>query len=193
MISLATLQRELNPVQSQAAAAIDGALLIIAGAGSGKTRVTTYRIAYMLSQGIEEKQILALTFTNKAASEMRERIESILGGKVKGLQILTFHAFGLFILKQNAKQLDYRPKFSIYDTTDKRELIKEVAEHLNMPLLGAEANYVADLFSRIKSGQSEWDGETLPFKSLFEEYESFLKLYNAFDFDDLINKTLYLF
>lgn len=186
------LEKNLNPAQAEAALTIEGPLLIIAGAGSGKTRVTTYRIAYMLSQGIEEKNILALTFTNKAAGEMRDRIEKILGRKVKNLQILTFHAFGLFLLRQNSKKLGYKPKFSIYDSSDKLELIKEVAEHQEIMLVGSEATYMADLFSRIKNGQSQWEGEDILFKPLFEEYESFLKLYNAFDFDDLISKSILL-
>lgn len=186
------LREDLNPAQAEAALTIEGPLLIIAGAGSGKTRATTYRIAYMLSQGIEEKNILALTFTNKAAGEMRDRIENLLGKKTKSLQILTFHAFGLFLLRQNAKKLGYKSKFSIYDSSDKLELIKEVAEHQEIMLVGSEANYMADLFSRIKNGQSQWEGDDILFKPLFEEYESFLKLYNAFDFDDLISKSLLL-
>ena len=121
------LKASLNPEQFQGVTTIDGPVLIIAGAGSGKTRVITYRIAFMLSSGIPQSSILALTFTNKAAREMEERVKSLTGKKLKQLSVSTFHAFGVQILKKHITKLGYRENFSIYDTSDQISLIKETA------------------------------------------------------------------
>ena len=104
-IDLETLKNELNPEQFRAVSTINGAILIIAGAGSGKTRVITYRIAHMLDSGIPQSQILALTFTNKAAKEMQERIKDLTQKKLQNLTVSTFHAFGVKILRQDIDKL----------------------------------------------------------------------------------------
>ena len=107
-LQLATLKAELNPVQYRAVTTIDGPILIIAGAGSGKTRVITYRIAHMLDKGIPQSKILALTFTNKAAREMEERIKTLTHKKLQNLTISTFHAFGVRVLREAIGVLGYR-------------------------------------------------------------------------------------
>ena len=116
------LSQLLNKEQAEAAEQIKGPVLIIAGAGSGKTRMITYRIANMLEEGIDEKEILALTFTNKAAKEMSERIRSLTGKPLKGLTTTTFHSFGLGLLKQFIQYLGYKNNFTIYDTNDNQEI-----------------------------------------------------------------------
>jgi len=124
------LTEELNPEQADAAAAIYGPLLIIAGAGSGKTRMITYRIAYMLEQGIPQSEILALTFTNKAAEEMAERIQLVTGRPLKKLTASTFHAFGLSVLKKHGTLLGYAPHFTVYDQQDQMSMLKAVLSEL---------------------------------------------------------------
>src|SRR5215471_9964599 len=119
------IEERLNEPQTNAVRAVEGPVLIIAGAGSGKTRVITYRIAHMLEKGIPQSSILALTFTNKAAREMEKRVKELTGKKLQSLTVSTFHAFGVKILREEIEVLGYRKNFSIYDSTDKIELIKE--------------------------------------------------------------------
>ena len=107
------LKDKLNPEQYRAVTTLEGPILIIAGAGSGKTRVITYRIANMLEKGIPQSAILALTFTNKAAKEMEDRIKDLTNRKLQNLTVSTFHAFGVRILRQEIEALGYRPNFSI--------------------------------------------------------------------------------
>ena len=121
------LEKELNKEQLEAATTLEGPLLIIAGAGSGKTRMITYRIAHMLNLGIPQSSILALTFTNKAAREMANRIRIITQKKLTSLTVSTFHAFGVTLLREEIYRLGYKSNFSIYDQTDKISLIKETA------------------------------------------------------------------
>ena len=118
------LNNQLNSRQLEAADTIEGPVLILAGAGSGKTRVIIYRIANMLNSGINQSNILALTFTNKAATEMVGRIKTLTKKKLRNLCISTFHAFGVKILRKSINKLGFNKKFSIYDQTDKQSLIK---------------------------------------------------------------------
>jgi DNA helicase-2/ATP-dependent DNA helicase PcrA len=124
------LRKELNKEQFEAVTTLEGPLLIIAGAGSGKTRVITYRIAHMLESGIPQSQILALTFTNKAAKEMEERVKALTGKKLQNLTVSTFHAFCVKILRQDIDKLGWRENFSIYDDVDRNQLIKETGREL---------------------------------------------------------------
>src|SRR5690606_11060554 len=117
---------ELNEVQRQAVEALDGPIMVIAGAGSGKTRVLTYRIAHLLNNGIDSFNILALTFTNKAAKEMRERIQRIEGTEARNLWMGTFHAVFAKILRIEAEKLGYPSNFTIYDTDDSKSLLKDI-------------------------------------------------------------------
>lgn len=187
------LRQELNPQQYTAVTTFERPLLIVAGAGSGKTRVITYRIAYMLSRGIPQNQILALTFTNKAAREMRNRIAELTGRKLRQLTISTFHAFGVRVLRDSIAELGYRENFSIYDTVDQLALLKETARELHFSLEGEDLKAILTLFSDIRTGRREWSGENDRYRELFREFRSHLKLYNAVDFDDLILLPIELF
>ncbi|MGN0729075.1 ATP-dependent helicase [Treponema sp.] len=187
------LKSKLNPEQYKAVSTIEGPILIIAGAGSGKTRVITYRIANMLEKGIPQSQILALTFTNKAAKEMEERIKELTGKKLNNLTVSTFHAFGVRILRQEITRLGYRENFSIYDETDKKALIKECGRELHFTADAMDLYKISALFSDIKTGRKTWNSESDMYRALYEEYLSGLKLFNSVDFDDLIVLPIKLF
>ena len=192
-LDLETLKKELNPEQYRAVTTVEGPILIIAGAGSGKTRVITYRIAHMLDIGIPQSQILALTFTNKAAREMEERIKDLTGKKLQLLTVSTFHAFGVKILRQEITALGWRENFSIYDETDRNALIKETGRELGFTADNLDVYQIGNLFSNIKCGRKTWNGENDAYKQLYEGYQAGLKLYNAVDFDDLIVLPIKLF
>ena len=187
------LKNQLNPEQYRAVTTIEGPILIIAGAGSGKTRVITYRIANMLEKGIPQSQILALTFTNKAAKEMSDRIKQLTGKKLQNLTISTFHAFGVRILRQDIDKIGYRPNFSIYDETDRYALIKETGRELKFSHDALDVYKVGALFSDIKTGRKTFTDEHDAYKTLYEGYQEGLKLYNSVDFDDLITLPIKLF
>ncbi len=187
------LRDELNEKQYEAASKLEGPLLIIAGAGSGKTRMITYRIANMLKNNIPQSSILALTFTNKAASEMAERIRTLSGKRLSNLTVSTFHAFGVKILRKCIHNLGYKDNFSIYDQVDKITLIKEAARIHKYPPEALDIFFLSNLFSAIKTKRAVWDGTNDQYKELFIEYEEHLKVYNAVDFDDLIIKPIELF
>ncbi|HRD38737.1 MAG TPA: UvrD-helicase domain-containing protein, partial [Bacteroidia bacterium] len=124
---------ELNPAQREAALASDGPVMIIAGAGSGKTRVLTYRIAHLIDNGVDPFNILALTFTNKAAREMKERIAKIVGSQnAKNIWMGTFHSIFAKILRYEAEKIGYPNNFTIYDTDDSKSVIKEILKQFNL-------------------------------------------------------------
>ena len=190
-------KNDLNEPQSRAVTAIEGPVLIIAGAGSGKTRVITYRIAHMLEKGIPQSAILALTFTNKASREMEQRVKELTGKKLQSLTVSTFHAFGLKILRECADILGYRKNFSIYDETDKITLIKESLRECRMfhfTIGNQKDNFyeLSQFFSKIKIGLADWKDHP-ELKPVYEEYCQGLKIYNAVDFDDLLTLPLELF
>ena len=193
MLNLSDLKNELNPEQFRAVTTTDGAILIIAGAGSGKTRVITFRIAHMLDKGIPQSQILALTFTNKAAKEMSDRIKDLTQRKLQNLTVSTFHAFGVKILRQDIDKLGYRENFSIYDETDRVALIKECGRELKFSPDSMDIYMLGNLISNIKTGRKDWDAKTSMYRPLYESYQEGLKLYNAVDFDDLIVLPIKLF
>ncbi|MDR2807626.1 MAG: UvrD-helicase domain-containing protein [Spirochaetaceae bacterium] len=186
------IHADLNDPQKQAVTTIEGPLLIIAGAGSGKTRVITYRIAFMLEHGIKQSAILALTFTNKAAREMETRVKELTGKKLQNLTVSTFHAFGVKILRKEIEALGYTANFSIYDETDRTELIKECLRECSLPAEKADLYTVGQLFSHVKVNKAPWDAD-IRYKKVFEIYQSSLHLYNALDFDDLLVLPLVLF
>ncbi len=193
MLDLETLKKELNPQQYRAVTTTDGAILIIAGAGSGKTRVITFRIAHMLDKGIPQSQILALTFTNKAAKEMSDRIKGLTQKKLQNLTVSTFHAFGVKVLRADIEQLGYRENFSIYDETDRVALIKECGRELKFSPEAMDIYTIGNLISNIKTGRKNWDSMNDMYRPLYESYQEGLKLYNAVDFDDLIVLPIKLF
>lgn len=192
-LDLETLKNELNPEQFRAVSTVDGAILIIAGAGSGKTRVITYRIAHMLDTGIPQSQILALTFTNKAAKEMSDRVKELTQRKLQNLTVSTFHAFGVKILRADIDKLGYRENFSIYDETDRTALIKECGRELSFSPDAMDIYKISQLFSNIKTGRKNWQTDNDMYRQLYESYQEGLKLYNAVDFDDLIVLPIKLF
>ncbi len=193
MIDLEELKHQLNPEQFKAVSTINGPILIIAGAGSGKTRVITYRIAHMLDSGIPQSQILALTFTNKAAKEMETRIKELTGKKLQNLTVSTFHAFGVRVLRQDIDKLGFRENFSIYDETDRTALIKECGRELKFSQDALDTYMIGNLFSNIKTGRKNWETANDMYRPLYESYQEGLKLYNAVDFDDLIVLPIRLF
>ncbi|MDR2534531.1 MAG: UvrD-helicase domain-containing protein [Treponema sp.] len=187
-------EADLNAKQIQAVKTIEGPVLIIAGAGSGKTRVITYRIAYMLERGIPQSGILALTFTNKAAREMEDRVKELTGRKLQNLTVNTFHAFGVKILREEIERLGYRKNFSIYDETDRTELIKESLRECRLSVEGADIYALGQLFSNVKIGRLCWgDGADPAFEPVYQEYQQGLKVFNALDFDDLLVIPIELF
>ena len=183
----------LNPEQFKAVTTINGPVLIIAGAGSGKTRVITFRIAHMLDKGIPQSQILALTFTNKAAKEMADRVKELTGKKLQNLTVSTFHAFGVKVLRSHIEKIGWRSNFSIYDETDRNQLIKECGRELKFSADALDVYKVGILFSNIKMGRKDWTNEHDSYKALYKEYQDGLKLYNAVDFDDLIMLPIKIF
>jgi DNA helicase-2/ATP-dependent DNA helicase PcrA len=186
-------EAELDPEQYEAVTAVEGPLLIVAGAGSGKTRVITYRMAYMLDKGIPQHSILALTFTNKAAREMADRVRSITGKKLRDLTVSTFHAFGVKILRAEIAALGYKENFSIYDEADRNQLIKDCAREQGFKIEAFDAYKVGALFSQIRSEQRPWSKADDAYRGLYDEYRRSLRIFNAVDFDDLIVLPIELF
>ncbi len=191
--SLEKVLKQLNPEQKLAVNTIEGPLLIVAGAGSGKTGVITARIAWMLNQGIPQSNILALTFTNKAAGEMQERVKDLLRQKLSNLTVSTFHAFGVRILNEQGKVTGLRPKFTIYDLSEKISTLKKAARELKINYELSEINALANLFSGIKTRRMHWDEINSIHKPMYDEYTSLMRIHNAVDFDDLIVEPLKLF
>lgn len=194
----------LNPQQRRAVEARGPALLIIAGAGSGKTRVLTHRIAQLISQREAwPSQILAITFTNKAASEMRERVQSLLGDTAEGMWISTFHSACVRILRREAERFGYVSGFTIYDSADSRALLKRIIKDLDADSYGFTPANTAAKISRLKneltdsvgyaSTANAADPRERIFVEIFRDYENELRRAHAFDFDDLITQTVHLF
>lgn len=188
------LVKELNSEQAKAAANINGPSLIIAGAGSGKTRMLTYRIAYMLEQGIQDKEILALTFTNKAAKEMKERISELTKGNYKHITATTFHSFGLGLLKQYIQYLGYKNNFTVYDTNDNTSLLRNVIVTLGYDLSNYNISSLLALFSDIKCERhKEIQNKDSALEEIYNEFIATQKAYNVVDFDDLILLPIKIF
>lgn len=195
----------LNPPQRRAVEARGPALLIVAGAGSGKTRVLTHRIAQLIrNREAWPSQILAITFTNKAAAEMRERVEDLLGGDVaSGMWISTFHSACVRILRREAERFGYVSGFTIYDSADSRALLKRIIKENEADSYGFTPANTGAKISRLKNelqdaasyaaSANESDPRERIFIEIFHEYEQRLRRANAFDFDDLIGQTVHLF
>ncbi|MBP1759519.1 MAG: ATP-dependent helicase PcrA [Firmicutes bacterium] len=193
---------DLNPVQREAAEHKEGPLLILAGAGSGKTRVLTYRIAHLIAQGVEPSEILAITFTNKAAKEMRERVATLLGSEGNGLWVTTFHSACVRILRREIDNLPgYTKNFVIYDTGDQQSLIKACLKEQNYDEKKYPVRSVAAVISDAKNKLQDPEEFSYKAASYFEQkvvdiyrsYQKRLKSNNALDFDDIIMLTVQLF
>lgn len=194
----------LNPPQREAVVYRGPALLIVAGAGSGKTRVLTHRIASLLrNREAWPSQILAITFTNKAAGEMRERVGQLIGESARGMWISTFHSACVRILRREAEQFGFTKSFTIYDSGDSRALIKRLVKEHEADAFGLTPAAVQGRISKLKNELADAESyartanlsdpaERL-FVEIFADYQRALQKANAFDFDDLIAQTVYLF
>jgi DNA helicase II / ATP-dependent DNA helicase PcrA len=193
--------KDLNPVQQEAVKAVNGPVMIIAGAGSGKTRVLTYRVAHLVSCGVPPYQILALTFTNKAANEMKERIVRIVGEKASDVWMGTFHSMFARILRKEAPLLGYDRSFTIYDSDDSQGAIRRCMERAGLTNQQITPQTVASRISAAKnqlippSEYSQLAADFLDEKigHVYDEYVKLLHRSNAMDFDDLLIKPIELF
>ena len=193
---------DLNDKQLEAVKATEGPLLVLAGAGSGKTKVLTTRIAYLIKEkNIDPYNILAITFTNKAAKEMKERIINLIGSVGYSMQISTFHSFGLSIIKDNYELLGYKPNFTILDSDDTLTLIKKILKDMNIDpklynpkaiknSISSAKNELIDSKKYAKYVGSDFEATVL---DVYKQYESRLISNNALDFDDLLMMPIELF
>jgi len=197
------LLSQLNESQREAVVYNDGASLVIAGAGSGKTRVLTYKIAYLLQQGLKPWNILALTFTNKAAREMKERIGRLVGAEqAHYLQMGTFHSVFARILRAEADKIGFQSNFTIYDQSDARSLVKSIVKELQLDDKQYKPNSVSDQISMAKNhlvlpegftNCSLYDSKKPAVAEVYRRYAERCRQANAMDFDDLLVQTYLLF
>ncbi len=195
----------LNPEQDAAVRHFEGPILVLAGAGSGKTRVLTSRIAHLVREhGVPAHRILAVTFTNKAAGEMRDRVESFLGGKPKGMWMGTFHAIGARILRRHAPRLGWSNTFTIFDAEQSLRLIKRTTESLGLDIrrwhpkairahIGGAKNMLITPQQFVEDSEGSLDLFARTVASVYPAYQKALEDQNAFDFDDLLVKPVELF
>lgn len=193
----------LNPKQKEAVFHTEGPLLVLAGAGSGKTRVLTHRIAYLIEEkGVNPWNILAITFTNKAAAEMRERVDKIVGFGSESIWVSTFHSSCVRILRRHIDRLGYETSFTIYDTDDQRTLMKQIFKRLQVDTRQFKERAVLSRISAFKNDMivpqealqnAGGDFREKKIAELYVEYQKELKKNNALDFDDLLLKTVELF
>lgn len=193
----------LNKEQKEAVLHTEGPLLLLAGAGSGKTRVLTHRVAYLIDEmGVNPWNILAITFTNKAAQEMRERVDQIAGFGADQVWVATFHAACMRILRRHIDRLGYDTNFTIYDTDDQKTVIKQVCKRLNIDtkmykerMLLSEISSAKDELVDVREFEvkSAGDYKKSVIARVYREYQETLKKSNALDFDDIIVKTVELF
>ncbi|MEA1873802.1 MAG: 3'-5' exonuclease [Bacteroidota bacterium] len=201
------LKRDLNSTQEKAVKNIQGPSLIIAGAGSGKTRVLTYRIAYMLAKGVPPAYILSLTFTNKAATEMKNRIQEMLGTKSGGIWMGTFHSIFARILRQEASYLKYTRYFTIYDAADSKSLIKKIITNMHLDVKQYPPKEMQGRISKSKNNlmtpaayrnkpdliEQDKKRQQSAFIDIYDKYNVQCRKDNVMDFDDLLVNTNILF
>lgn len=192
----------MNDNQKEAILTTDGPLIILAGAGSGKTRVLTHRIMYLIKEKkINESNILAITFTNKAANEMKERIFNLIGDTTKYIWINTFHAMCLKILRTNIEYLGYKTNFTILDSSEQKRVIKDIIENYKYDIDQYNPNFILKVISNSKNknespedlSQKSKFGFMKNVSNIYLKYQQYLKKNNVLDFDDLIIKTIELF
>lgn len=192
---------KLNPEQREAVLHRDGPLLILAGAGSGKTRVITYRIAHLIGDGhAEPGQVLAVTFTNKAAGEMRERVEGLIGGEAQQVWLSTFHSLCARLLRREAPKIGLSRDFVIYDSSDQVAVVKQALKELNIddkfvpPRMAlSRISHAKNRMEGPESLRGSWDVRGEHLAKIYEKYVLALEDANALDFDDLLLKTVELF
>lgn len=197
------LESLLNKEQYEGASTINGQVLILAGAGSGKTRVLTYRMAHMIEDlSIPPYKILAITFTNKAAKEMKDRVKALVGERADNMWISTFHSTCVRILRREADKIGYKKNFTIYDTSDQKTLITDCMKKLNIDSKDIDHKEILGKIGRAKDRLQGPESYKMEFESNYREnkiadvyvmYQKSLKENNAMDFDDLISKTVELF
>ncbi|HET6372582.1 MAG TPA: UvrD-helicase domain-containing protein [Candidatus Polarisedimenticolia bacterium] len=196
------LLNDLSPSQREAVETTEGPVLVIAGAGSGKTRVLTYRVAWLLgSLGVPPAHIVAVTFTNKAAAEMRDRMAPLIGADPADLRMGTFHSLCLRILRREAGRLGYPPRFAVYDTSDQVAVMKEVAVDLRLDTTQHPPRALLHRISAVRNrhvtpeeiASALTEGGAYPIGAAYEAYIGKLKAAGAMDFDDLILNVLRLF
>ena len=200
---MSELLLQLNEAQREAAACTEGPVMIIAGAGSGKTRTLTYRIAHLVEKGVDPFNILALTFTNKAAGEMKERIMSLVGSEARNLWMGTFHSIFARILRSEADKLGYIRTFTIYDTDDSKSAVNQIVKNLNLDKKVYSAGYVMSRISMAKSSligpedycanpeiqQTDQTAHKPMIGEIYKLYNKRLRNAMAMDFDDLLFNT----
>ncbi|MCD2189369.1 DNA helicase PcrA [Actinomycetospora soli] len=188
----------MNPQQREAVTHGGSPLLIVAGAGSGKTRVLTHRIAYQLAHGAHPGQILAITFTNKAAAEMRERVASLVGRRANAMWVSTFHSMCVRILRREYKHLDLSSTFSIYDADDSRRLVATITKQLDLDpkrfpprgLLGQISAWKNELTDPVTAAEAAANDYERRCADVYTTYQQRLQESNSLDFDDLISRTV---
>ncbi|MFC5065330.1 DNA helicase PcrA [Actinomycetospora atypica] len=188
----------MNPQQREAVVHSGSPLLIVAGAGSGKTRVLTHRIAWQLAQGAHPGQILAITFTNKAAAEMRERVAALVGRRANAMWVSTFHSMCVRILRREYKHLDLSSSFSIYDADDSRRLVATITKQLDLDpkrypprgLLGQISAWKNELTEPVTAAEAAANDYERRCAEVFAVYQQRLQQSNSLDFDDLIGRTV---
>lgn len=190
---------KLNSEQKKAGAKVNGPLLILAGAGSGKTRTITYRIAYMIQElGISPYSILAVTFTNKAAKEMRERVENLIGEDGKRAMISTFHSFGLRLLRVYSKIIGYDSNFTIYDTDDQKKVVKGIMKQLVIKNKDLTEGKIVSRISKLKEDgispeeyekEHRFESDANIIYEVYKRYNQTLKENNGMDFSDILTNT----
>ena len=186
----------LNDRQLEAVKQVEGPVLIMAGAGSGKTKALTCRIAYMLSLGIRPGEILAITFTNKAAKEMRDRVHGLVGPAADRIWMYTFHSFGARFLRREINNYPpYNDKFTIYDSDDSKQLVKNVLKELNLDDKQFQPRVIQSAISTAKNKllspkafrqQAGTNFYNLKVADVYDLYDKHMKQNNALDFDDLL-------
>jgi len=193
--------KDLNPQQYEAVVNIQGPLIILAGPGTGKTRVIAYKIVYLLQMGVPPENILAVTFTNKAAEEMCNRVMALCGNKGKEVNIFTFHSWGLRFLRNEIRYTNLRKNFTVYDESDQRQLIREVMKLCNIDERKYSIGYIADKINNAKDNLLDAESyfihsmlssnpEVRMLATIYKKYQEKLQEYNGVDFGDLILKPV---
>lgn len=199
---MANLIEDLNPMQKEAVEQTEGPCLVIAGAGSGKTKVLTYKVAYLMQKGIKPWNILAITFTNKAANEMKERVQALVGNAIDDIWLGTFHSICVRILRKFIDRLGYDNSFVIFDTSDQKTLVKNCLKELNIDSKLFTDKSVINEISNAKNDmldpelyieQNSGDYRKDVIGKIYTLYQKKLKDNNAVDFDDIINLTIKIF